>query len=76
MPTLARFANCKICVHAADHAPPHFHIVASDGCEALVEIATLTVLRGQLRGAAMQQAMRWARTHQTDIQSAWEALNV
>jgi hypothetical protein len=26
MPTIRRFANCKISIYADDHLPPHFHI--------------------------------------------------
>ena len=33
-------------MYAADHLPPHFHVRMNDGREALVEIATLAVLRG------------------------------
>ena len=44
MPTLARLSTATIAMYAADHLPPHFHVRVNDGREALVEIATLTVL--------------------------------
>jgi len=35
-------------MYAGDHLPPHFHIRLQDGREALVEIASLSMLYGRI----------------------------
>lgn len=76
MPTLARLPACKIVMYAGDHLPPHFHIIGSDGREALVEIASLTVLRGSVGKAAMAQAKAWLATVDAGLLNAkWSELN-
>jgi hypothetical protein len=57
MPTIRRFANCRISIYADDHLPPHFHIEGR-GFRALVEIETLEVRAGDIRRAA--EALEWA----------------
>src|SRR6478672_10682855 len=39
VPTIRRFAACKIAIYADDHMPPHFHIEGR-GFRAIVEIET------------------------------------
>ena len=75
MPTLVRLAICKIVMYAADHLPPHFHIIANDGREALVEIATLSVLAGNVGRRAQVEALTWAAGHALELQSMWNLLN-
>ena len=75
MPTIQRLPSCKICIYAADHMPPHFHVLARDGSEALVVIATLQVLQGNAGKQAMQQAMEWAQANQALLQAAWKEYN-
>jgi len=58
MPTIQRFAACKITIYAEDHMPPHFHIEGR-GFRAIVEIETLVVRVGSIRRAG--DAMAWAR---------------
>jgi len=55
--TIKRFAACKLALYGPDHPPPHFHVVGPD-FSALVEIATLRVMEGDVRRAA--DAMAWA----------------
>ena len=50
MPTIQRFATCKIAIYAEDHMPPHFHIEGR-GFRAIVEIETLAVRAGSVRRA-------------------------
>ena len=50
LPTIQRFANCKISIYADDHMPPHFHIEGR-GFRALVEIGTMAVMAGDVRKA-------------------------
>ena len=75
MPTLARLADCTIAMYAADHLPPHFHVRYKDGREALVEIASLAVLRGQFTARELAVAMTWAMTHGSALRIKWKELN-
>jgi len=58
VPTIRRFAACKIAIYADDHVPPHFH-VEGRGFRAIVEIETMVVRAGEIRRAA--DAIAWAR---------------
>lgn len=63
MPTIRRFAACKIAIYADDHPPPHFHIEGR-GFRAVVEIETMTARAGMVRVGEVrraQEAMVWAR---------------
>jgi len=57
MPTLARLVQSTITMYAGDHLPPHFHVRMNDGREALVELATLQVLRGSLPARDLADAL-------------------
>jgi hypothetical protein len=57
MPTVQRFATCKIAVYADDHMPPHFHIEGR-GFRVIVEIETLAVRAGSTRRAGQAMAGR------------------
>lgn len=72
MPTIRRFATCKIAIYADDHMPPHFHIEGR-GFRAIVDIKTLAVRAGNVRRAG--DAMAWARENIDLIQSEWDRLN-
>ena len=74
MPTLVRIGNLKIQVFADDHNPPHFHVV-TPGHEALVGLATLTVLRGEIRRRDLDAALEWVRENRETVASEWERLN-
>jgi len=72
MPTIRRFARCKIAIYADDHNPPHFHIEGR-GFRAIVEIDTFVVRAGDPRRAA--DAMAWASENQTFLRAEWRRLN-
>jgi len=72
MPTIRRFANCKISIYADDHMPPHFHIEGRD-FRALVEIDTMVVRAGDIRKA--REAMTWARANIALLRLEWARLN-
>jgi len=48
MPEVSRFFGISIRFYFNDHDPPHFHAIYGE-CEALIEIDTLSVLRGEPR---------------------------
>ena len=50
MPILHRFGSVSVRMYAADHRPPHFHIVAPD-FQVLVQISDLVVIAGDARRA-------------------------
>jgi hypothetical protein len=72
MPTIRRFANCKISIYADDHLPPHFHIEGR-GFRALVEIETMAVRAGDVRKAP--EALKWARDNIGLLRTEWNRLN-
>lgn len=74
MPTIARIGNIKVQVFADDHNPPHFHVVTPDG-EALVSIAGLRILRGDLRRKDFDAVIEWANQNLDTIEDAWHSLN-
>lgn len=71
MPEISRFYGIVIRMYFADHAPPHFHAYYG-GSEALVEIATLSVIAGKLPPRAMGLVAEWASNHQQELQAAWD----
>jgi hypothetical protein len=72
VPTIRRFAACKISIYADDHMPPHFHIEGR-GFRALIEIETMIVRGGDIRRAA--DAMIWARENIELLRTEWARLN-
>ena len=72
MPTIRRFAACKIAIYADDHLPPHFHIEGR-GFRAVVEIETMTVRAGEVRRT--REAMLWARENSEILRAEWMRLN-
>jgi hypothetical protein len=47
MPTICRFYGILIQMYFADHAPPHFYALYAE-FEALIDLRTLEVIRGEL----------------------------
>jgi hypothetical protein len=72
LPTIHRFAACKIAIYADDHLPPHFH-VEGRGFRAVVEIETMTIRAGEVRRA--QEALLWARANREILRAEWVRLN-
>ncbi|MGH7060274.1 MAG: DUF4160 domain-containing protein [Stellaceae bacterium] len=72
VPTIRRFASCKISIYADDHLPAHFHIEGR-GFRAVVAIETMTVRAGNLRRAA--DAMEWAEQNIGMLLAEWLRLN-
>jgi len=71
MPELCRFYGIIIRMHIPDHAPPHFHALYG-GQEALVEIDSLTVIRGRLPTRALRLVREWASIHRDELMVNWE----
>lgn len=75
MATLARLAKCKLTLYAGDHNPPHFHVLAHDGSEALVDLASLQVMDGSVRPAVLKEALAWASQNKAVLATRWKELN-
>ncbi|MDO5609464.1 MAG: DUF4160 domain-containing protein [Pseudomonadota bacterium] len=75
MPTIKRLPDCTLYMYAGDHAPPHFHVELNDGREALIAIATLTVLKGNIPARELKTAMAWAVDNQAHLHTTWKVLN-
>jgi hypothetical protein len=54
----------------SDHGPPHFHASYAEH-EALLEIETLAVLRGDLPRRALALVLEWALLHREDLRRDW-----
>jgi hypothetical protein len=72
MPTIRRFANCKIAIYADEHMPPHFHIEGRT-FRAVVEIDTLLVRAGNTRH--VPEVLAWVKEHQELLRQEWYRLN-
>ncbi|MGH7053265.1 MAG: DUF4160 domain-containing protein [Stellaceae bacterium] len=71
MPTIRRFANCKIAIYADDHLPPHFHIEGR-GFRVIVEIEGMRVRAGDDRRA--REALAWASGNVGLLRAEWVRL--
>jgi hypothetical protein len=66
MPEVTRFFGIVIRMHSRDHSPAHFHAEYGE-YEALVEIETLSILRGVLPRRAMALVLEWAALHRQEL---------
>jgi hypothetical protein len=73
MPTIHVGSGWKITMYAADHNPPHFHIITADG-EAQVQIDNLEIMRGRISARNWRLARNWAATNQTALIETWQRL--
>ena len=74
MGKLRQIGKVIIRVYASDHLPPHFHAIAPD-FEALINIETLTIIRGALSRQAAKAVMAWATANRRAIASEWNRIN-
>ena len=56
---MATFYGIVIAMYGGDHAPAHFHGLYGEH-EALIEIATLAIIRGSLPRRAQALVWEWA----------------
>ncbi len=74
MPTLKRFADCKIDLYANDHGLPHFHVLSPEG-KASIAIDSLQTLAGNLPRRRLVEALAWAAEHRDLLWKTWNRLN-
>ena len=75
MPTISRFFGIEIRIYFSDHNPPHFHAQYGDH-EALVEIASLAVCRGELPRRALVLVLEWAMLHRAELMANWQSAKI
>jgi hypothetical protein len=71
MPEVSRFFGIVIRMYFNDHSPAHFHAEYGE-YEALIEIETLAILRGNLPRRAMALVLEWAAIHRQELRLDWE----
>ena len=71
MPEVSRFFGIAIRFYYNDHEPAHFHAVYGEH-EALIEIETLAVLRGELPRRALALVLEWTALHRVAVRMNWE----
>lgn len=71
MPEVTRFFGIVIRMYYRDHDPAHFHAEYGEH-EALIEIETLSILRGELPRRAMALVLEWAALHRQELRVDWE----
>ncbi len=71
MSTISRFYGILIQMYFGDHVPPHFHAIYAE-FEALIDIQTFEVVRGELPRTAMTLVVQWAQQHRDELMQDWE----
>jgi hypothetical protein len=71
MPEISRFFGLVIKMFYNDHLPPHFHAEYGEH-EALIEIDTLAVYRGDLPRRALALVLEWSALHRAELTRDWE----
>ena len=70
MPRLSHFYGIAIYMYYRDHAPPHFHAIYGEH-EAVFEIATGSMIAGQLPRRAQSLLEDWIAARRAELQQHW-----
>jgi len=71
MPELSRFFGIIIRMFYSDHEPAHFHALYGE-YEALIEVETLALPRGELPRRALALVLEWAVLHREELRQDWK----
>jgi hypothetical protein len=71
VPEVSRVFGIAIRCYYNDYEPAHFHAVYGEH-EALIEIDSLAVLRGELPRRALALVLEWATLHRAELRANWE----
>jgi len=71
MPRVSAFFGIVKYMYYNDHLPPHFHAEYGE-YEAIYEIDTLDVTRGDLPRRAHALVLEWATLHRNELRDDWE----
>jgi hypothetical protein len=72
MPEVSRFFGIVIRMFFNDHEPAHFHAEYNEH-EALVEIETLALYRGELPQRVLALVLEWANKHRDELRRNWKS---
>lgn len=72
---LHRLPNMTIRVNTPDHLPPHVHVVMADRRDALVDLATLTVVSRSVRSSEITAALVWIEAHREHAIAVFKECN-
>ncbi len=70
MPIISTFFGITVRMYFADHDPPHIH-VEYQGREALIDIASGSVLAGSLPSRALALVRHWRVDHAAELAQNW-----
>ncbi len=73
MPTY-KVDNFKIALYGMDHIPPHVHVITPDA-EAVMEIETGDVVRGDVPRAVHRRAVEWISQNRETLLKTWNEWN-
>ena len=71
MPRISEFFGIVVRMFYNDNMPPHFHAEYGE-FEAIYEIETLKIQRGQLPRRAHALVVEWATLHRDELLADWE----
>jgi hypothetical protein len=73
MPEISRFYGIVIKMYftQSEHHPPHFHAIYGEYMSA-IDIATGSVLEGDLPGKAVALVLEWLSLHREELIAIWQ----
>ncbi|MBK8506071.1 MAG: DUF4160 domain-containing protein [Saprospiraceae bacterium] len=74
MPTFFFIEGVKICLFFDDHTPPHFHAFIAE-YEAVIEISSVEILKGDLPKNKKRMILKWAASNKEELMEIWFDLN-
>lgn len=70
MPVISRFLGIIITRYFDDHEPPHFHVRYGEQ-RAVVEIDSLSLMRGRLSPRVLGLVVEWGLAHRPELRENW-----
>jgi hypothetical protein len=70
LPTISTFYGILIHMYWQEHHPPHFHALYGD-FEALIDIQTLEIIRGDLPRRALALVQDWGLLYCNELMEDW-----
>ena len=71
MPRISQFYGIAVYMYYRDHAPPHFHAIYGE-YEAQIEIASASILEGELPRKARNLVEEWAQANRAQLDRDWD----
>lgn len=71
MQTVAVIDGIRIQLYWNEHPPPHFH-TEFGGEIAVIDMASLAIVKGGLPRPQYRKVVAWARTRKAELRNAWE----